>query len=58
MGAHAGCFKILSAVIDCIPFVVCRVPHVEALKLIIYSSGQSILWNQRVNAYQFFLNTK
>ena len=30
-----------------VPLVVCHVPHVEALKLIIYSRSQSVLWDQR-----------
>ena len=38
MVAHDGCFEDLSAVIDVFPFVVFHVPHVEALKWIIYSA--------------------
>ena len=33
-------------------------PHVEALTLVIYSSGQSVLLDQRVIAYPLFLNKK
>ena len=36
MIAHYGCFEDVSAVIDTCPFVVCYMPHVEALKLIVY----------------------
>ena len=39
-----------------IPFVVCHLPHVEALKLIVYSSGQSVQWDQRAIAYPLLLN--
>ena len=42
----------------CVSFVVCCMPHVEVLiiicvsfKLIAYSSGQSVLWDQRAIAY-------
>ena len=42
----------------CGPFAVCHMPHVEALKLIIYSSGQSVPWDQRAIAYPLFLNQK
>ena len=41
-----------------VPFVVCDVLHVEALKLIIYSSGQSMLWDQRAIAYLLLFNPK
>ena len=41
-----------------VPFVVCYVPHVGALKLVIYSSGQSVLWDQRAIAYSLFLYQK
>ena len=41
-----------------VPFVVCHVLHVEALKLIIYSNGQSVLWDQRAIAHPLFLNPK
>ena len=37
--------------------VVCPVPHVEALKLIIYSGSQSVLFDQRAIAYPLFLNS-
>ena len=40
------------------PFVVCCMPHVEALKLIIFSSGQSVLWDQRAITYPVFLSKK
>ena len=40
------------------PFVVCHIPHVEALKLIIYCSGQSVLLDQRAIAYPLFLSQK
>ena len=42
----------------CIPFVVCHMPHVEVLKLMIYSSSQSVLWDQRAIAYPLFHNPK
>ena len=38
--------------------VVCHASHVKALKLIIYSSGQSVLWDQRAIAYPLFLIPK
>ena len=44
--------------LTCVPFVVCYMPHVQVLiitcvplKLITYSSDQSVLWNQRAIAY-------
>ena len=40
----------------CVPFVVCHMPHVEALKLNVYSSGQSVLWDQRGIAYSLLHN--
>ena len=46
-----------------VPFVVCHMPHVEvliitcvSLKLLIYSSGQSVLWDQRAIVYPLLLN--
>ena len=42
----------------CVSSVVCHMLHVEALKLIIYSSSQSLLWAQRTVAYPLFLNSK
>ena len=56
MIAHDGCFDDLNAVIDTVPFVIYHVPHVEALKLIVYFSGQSVLWDQRVITYPLCLN--
>ena len=41
-----------------VPFVVCHMSHAEALKLIIYSIGQSLLWDQRAVAHPLFLNPK
>ena len=41
-----------------VPFVVCHMPHVKALKLILYSTGQFVLWDQRAIAYSLFLNPK
>ena len=48
-----------------VPFVVCHMPHVEvliimcvSLKLIVYSSGPSVLWDQRAIAYPLLLNQK
>ena len=47
------------------PFVLCCMPHVEvliitcvSLKLIIYLSGQSVLWDQRAIACPLLLNQK
>ena len=51
-------FDDLSAVIDMCTFVVCCMPHDEALKLIVYCSGQSVLWNHRAIAYPLLLNPK
>ena len=46
-----------------VPSVVCHMPHVEvfiitcvSLKLIVYSSGQSVLWDKRAIAYQLCLS--
>ena len=48
-----------------VPFVVCHIPHVEvliitciSLKLIIHSSDQSVLLDQRAIAYPLLLNQK
>ena len=41
-----------------VPFVECHMPHVEAMKLIIYSSGKSVLWDQRAITYSLLLNPK
>ena len=58
MIAHDGCLDDLSAVIDAYPFVVCCTPHIEALKLMIHSSGQSVLQDQMAIFYPLFLNPK
>ena len=50
MIAHDEYFDDLSVVIDVCPL------YVEALKLIIYSSSQSVLRYQRAIAYPLFLN--
>ena len=39
-----------------VPFVVYHVPHVEVMELINYSSGQSVLWDQRAITYTLLLN--
>ena len=36
MIVHYGCFEDVSVVIDAVLFVVCHMPHIEALKLIVY----------------------
>ena len=58
MTAHDGCFDDLSVVIVACPFVVCFMPHLEALKLVIYSSGQCVMWDQSAIVYSLFLNPK
>ena len=51
MIVHDGCFDDLSAINDTCTLCSYWVPHVETLKLIVYSSGQSVLWDQRAIAY-------
>ena len=55
MIAHGGCFNDYMQSLMHVPFEVCHVPHVQALKLIIYSSCQSPLWDQRAIAFSLFL---
>ena len=56
--AHDGCFDDLSAVINMCSLYSMSAPCVKAWKLIIYSSGQLVLWDQRAIAYSLFLNPK
>ena len=58
MIAHDGYFDNLSAVIDVCSLCSMLHAHVEALKLIIYFSGQSVPWDPRAIAYPLFLSTK
>ena len=42
----------------CVSLILCCMSHVEALTLIIYSGGQSVLWDQRAISYPLFLSPK